>query len=171
MKFYRVQVTGKANRWEWTLNYTHAKSVALEWAQASILNRDSHTVSIDCVNFSYRKYADIIDILNGIRPMERMYMISIDAGTVISEMEWKRRRRKHKDPVNTAAHPTHRHADWIQTIHKVPEYQAIIRSAPDPRSCHMAMVLAEINVSLNGYKVTPAIARYCWDWVNCKPRS
>ena len=164
-------MTGKANRWEWTLNYTHAKSIALEWAKASVSNRDSHTATIDCVNFSYRTYTDIIDVLNGIRPMERIYMIAIEKGIVVSESEWKRRRRQHNDPVNTAAHPTHRHADWIKTIHTIPEYQAVIRSAPDPKACHMAMVLAEIDVSTNGYKITPAIARYCWDWVNCKPRS
>ena len=171
MKFYRIQVTGKANRLEWTLNYVHSKSVALEWAKASVLNHETHTVVIDCVNFSYRKYTDILDVLNGTRPMERMYMIAVDKGIVTAESEWKYRRRRHNDPVNTSAHPTHRHADWIQTIHKIPEYQAIIRSAPDPKSCHLAMVLAEINVSLQGYKVTPSIARYCWDWVNCKPRS
>jgi hypothetical protein len=171
VKFYRVQVTGKANRWEWTLSYEHAKSVALEWAKASVSNRDSHTVTIDRVNFSYRTYTDIIDVLNGIRPMERIYMIAIDSGVVKCETEWKARRKKHLDPVNTSAHPTHRHADWIQTIHKVPEYQALIRSAPDPKSCHMAMKMAGVDVSLGGYAITPALTRYCWDWVNCKPRS
>ena len=171
MKFYRVQVTGKVSRWEWTLNYDHAKSIALEWAKASVLNHDSNTVTIDRVNFSYRQYTDILDILNGVRPMERIYMIAIESGVVQCETEWKARRKKHLDPVNTSAHPTHRHADWIQTIHKVPEYQALIRSAPDAKACHMAMKLAGIDVSLGGYPITYAIVRYCWDWVNCKPLS
>lgn len=171
MKFYRVQVKGKANRFEWTLNYQHAKSIALEWAQASVMNRDTNTVTIDIINFAYRKYLDILDILNGLRPMQLAYMIAIDNGIVTSESEWKSKKRKYLDPINTAAHPTHRHADWIQTIHRIPEYQAIIRSAPDPTSCMMAIKLASIDVSVSGYRITPAIARYCWDWVNCKPRS
>ncbi len=171
MKFYRVQVKGKTTQWEWTLKYEHAKSIALEWAQASVLKRDSHTVTIDHVNFSYRIYADILDILNGVRPMKRAYIIVVENGVVISETEWTTKRPRHFDPVNTAAHPTHRHADWVQTIHRIPEYQAVIRSAPDPKSCVIAFRLAGIDVSLSGYKITPAIARYCWDWVNCKPRS
>lgn len=171
MKFYRVQVKGKVYRWEWTLKYDHAKSIALEWAQASVSNRDTNTITIDHVNFSYRQYIDVLDILNGVRPMQRAYIITIENGVVIAESEWKTKRMRHMDPVNTAAHPTHRHADWVQTIHRIPEYQAVIRSAPDPKSCVIAFRLAGIDVSLSGYKITPAIARYCWDWVNCKPRS
>lgn len=70
------------------------------------------------------------------------------------------------DPVNTVAHPTYRHADWIKTIHEIPEYQQLIRTAPDPRACLIAVKLAGIDKSLGGFDATPSLMRYCWEWVN-----
>jgi hypothetical protein len=164
VKFFRVKAPGKC---EWTAEYQHAKSIAAEWARAVVLNRADGSVTIDAINFTYRNYQHLLDVLSGLRPAERMYIIGIDKGVVKYEQEWKRKRMKVTlDVVDTVAHPTHRHADWIKTIHEIEEYQSIIRSAPDHKALMIAFKIAKIDTSISGYKITPALARYCWDWVN-----
>lgn len=164
LKFYKVTAPGKT---EWAMDKTIAISISREWARALTKNRGSGTVAIDIHNMTYRDYNNLLNILNGCIPAQRTYMIHIERGVVVTEQKWNRFRKKmHMDPVNTVAHPTARHADWIKTIHEIPEYQQLIRTAPDPRACLIAIRLAGIDKSLGGYDATSAIIRYCWDWVN-----
>jgi len=99
-------------------------------------------------------------------------VLHIENGITMSEKKYISNRPKPKvqlDFISTVAHPTYRHADWAKTVHEIPEYQALLRSAPDAKSALIAFRLAGIDISREGHKITPAIVKYLWDWVNSSP--
>lgn len=164
MRFFRARTTGKV---EWSKSFDQAQSIALEWAKTICLNKDSGEVTVDAITVTYRNYDHLLAVLNGLIPMRRWFLIVIEKGVVIAEHKWTRYRHLAKtDPIDMVAHPTHRHADWIKTVHSINEYQKIYRMAPDPKVAFIACKLAKIDTSIQGHKLTTSINRYCWDWIN-----
>jgi hypothetical protein len=168
MILYRASGPDKV---EWTHTHEHARSIAMEWARSAMKYKTSGTFAVDKARLAPRLPDFMISFLNGSIPLFRKYLIHIEAGKIIRECEWKNARQKiNMDPVMSAAHPTFRHSDWIKTIHSIDQYQALLRSAPDPKSALIACKLAGIDKSSNGFPLTPSICRYIWEWINSTPK-
>ena len=164
MIYYRVTSGYKT---EWFIDREHAHSVATEWARSAIIDKLTTTIAVDTYNISMRSHDRLLAALNGQHPARRAYLIGIDKGVVTTEQKWNRKRQKiHMNPIESHAHPTHIHADWIATVHANPEIEDLFRKAPDPRACMFACTIAQVHTSAKGYKLTLGLCRYCWDWVN-----
>lgn len=164
MKYFRVTNGAKT---EWLIDEDLAQDVATEWARAATKFKLTSTIAIDQFIFSMRDHPRLLAALNGQITGLRCYMIGIDNGVITVEQRWNRRRAKVQvDAINSVAHPTHRHADWIATIHRNPALEEVFRRAPDANTCLLGCMCANIDVSDNGHKLTPSICTYCWEWVN-----
>lgn len=171
MMLYRVTGTNKC---EWTRDREHAHSIAVEWARSLAKYHGTGTVAVDSLAVGMRNPDRLVDALNGRTPLTRRYAIYLENGVPVEEVSYTGNRPKPKIAlsfIDTVAHPTHRHADWAKTVHEIPEYQALLRSAPDAKSALIAFRLAGIDISRQGHKITPAIVKYLWDWVNSAPPS
>lgn len=168
MIYYRVTSGPKT---EWFIDKEHAHSVATEWARAAVTDKQTTTVAVDEYIMSLRDHERLLACLNGQDAAKRAYMIGIDKGVITVEQKWNRKKQKiHLDPIRSYAHPTHIHADWISTVHANPEIEDLFRRAPDHKACFIACTIAQVHTSAKGYKLTLAVCRYCWDWVNSVKR-
>lgn len=166
---YRVTCMDKC---EWLRDKDQAHSIAVEWARSMTKHKQTGTVAVDSLLVGMSNPDKLLDTLNGRLPMKRRYAVQIENGITKSERKYLGHRPKPKvelDFISTVAHPTYRHADWAKTVHEIPEYQRLLRSAPDAKSALMAFRLSGIDISREGYKITPAIVKYLWDWVNSTP--
>lgn len=161
---YRV---GGNNKVEWSTDYDHAHSIAVEWARSLVKHKGTGTVTLDQTRMAMRDVNSFLALLNGQKTGRRRWLCHVENGVPVKEAEWRA-----KMPVaqikghETVAHPTYRHADWVKTVHDIPQYQDLMRRAPDHKAALLAFRLSKIDTSNAGFKLTPAIARYVWDWVN-----
>lgn len=164
MILYRVACNNKV---EWTDDYDHAHSIAVEWARSLVKHKGTGSVTVDGTKMSMRNVPAFLALLNGQKIGRRRWLCHVENGIPVKETEWHA-----KMPVaeikghETVAHPTFRHADWVKTVHSIPQYQDLMRRAPDHKAALLAFRLSKIDTSLGGFKLTPAIARYVWEWVN-----